>query len=45
METPKKFFIFQETVLSCILGNRDPNKLPIFQEVTLRARKISRINK
>ena len=39
-ETPKKFFIFQETELSYVSGNRNPKQLLIFQEVTLRARKI-----
>ena len=34
MEAPKKFPIFQETELSYIPGNRNPEKLLIFQERT-----------
>ena len=35
----KENFIFQETELSYISGNRNFKKLVIFQEVTFRARK------
>ena len=41
-ETPKKFFIFQETELAYISGNGNPKKLLIFQKVTFRARKIKK---
>ena len=39
METPEKFLMFQEIELSYILGNRNFEKLLIFQEVTFRTRK------
>ena len=36
-ETPRKFFIFQETKLSSIFGNGNPKKLLKLQKVTFRA--------
>ena len=41
-ETSKKFLIFREMELFYILGNGNPKKLPIFQEVTFWARKVKR---
>ena len=36
-ETLKKFVMFKETEFSHILGNGNPKKFIIFQEVTFRA--------
>ena len=42
IKTPKKFFIFQETELSYILGNGNPKKLLIFQKVNFQTRKMKK---
>ena len=41
-EILKKFLKFQETEIFYILGDENPEKLLIFQDVTLPARKIKR---